>query len=106
MAGARSDLAPASGVDIANGAPTGNGATNHMVMNEDPHVYFTESIDHGLSWTTPQQIETPGDRGPNTAPAISPDDSTVYVLYHASTTPYQTYPSSPRDLVSVVKRAP
>src|SRR5262249_26637179 len=45
VAGARSDLAPAPSVDIANGAPTGSGATNHMVMsfvssqvaaNEDP----------------------------------------------------------------------
>jgi len=83
-------------VDIANGAPAGTGATNHMVMSfvssqgagdEKPHVYFTESGDHGVSWTTPQQIETPGDRGFYAAPAISPDGSTVYVrvqrLHHA-----------------------
>ena len=113
VAGARSDLAPAPSVDIANGAPTGTGATNHMVMSfvssqadadENPHVYFTESSDHGVSWTTPQQIETPGDRGFYTAPAISPDGSTVYVVYNAFTTPYQTDTSSPRDLVGVVKQ--
>jgi hypothetical protein len=113
VAGARSDLAPAPSVDIANGAPTGSGATNHMVMsfvssqaaaNEDPHVYFTESSDHGATWATPQQIETPGDRGFYTAPAISPDGSTVYVVYNAFTTPYQTDTSSPRNLVGVVKR--
>src|SRR5215813_2475734 len=113
VAGARSDLAPAPSVDIANGAPTGAGATNHMVMsfvssqaaaNEDPHVYFTESGDHGVSWTTPQQIETPGDRGFYTAPAISPDGSTVYVVYNAFTTPYQTDTSSRRDLVGVVRQ--
>jgi len=113
IAGARSDLASAPSVDIANGAPTGNGATNHMVMSfvssnaaadEDPHVYFTESSDHGVSWTTPQQIETSGDRGFYTAPAISPDGSTVYVVYNAFTTPYQTNTSNPRDLVGVVKR--
>jgi len=113
VAGARSDLAPAPSVDIANGAPTGTGATNHMVMSfvssqadadENPHVYFTESSDHGVSWATPQQIETLGDRGFYTAPAISPDGSTVYVVYNAFTTPYRTDTSSPRDLVGVVKQ--
>jgi len=113
VAGARSDLAPAPSVDIANGAPTGNGATNHMVMsfvssqvaaNENPHVYFTESSDQGATWATPQQIETAGDRGFYTAPAISPDGRTVYVVYNAFTTPYQTDTSSPRNLVGVVKR--
>ena len=113
IAGARSDLAPAPSVDIANGAPTGNGATNHMVMSfvssqatadENPHVDFTESSDHGVSWTTPQQIETTGDRGFYTAPAISPDGSTVYVVYNAFTTPYQTNTSNPRDLVGVVMK--
>src|SRR5204863_8786968 len=65
VAGARSDLAAAPSVDIANGAPTGSGATNHMVMSfvssqaagdENSHVYFTESSDHGVSWATPRQI--------------------------------------------------
>ena len=113
VAGARSDLAPAPSVDIANGAPTGSGATNHMVMsfvssqvaaNEDPHVFFAESSNRGATWTAPQQIETPGDRGFYTAPAISPDGRTVYVVYNAFTTPYQTNTSSPRNLVGVVKR--
>ena len=113
VAGARSDLAPAPSVDIANGAPTGNGATNHMVMsfvsstvdgNEHPHVNFTESSNHGVSWTTPQQIETSGDRGFYTAPAISPNGNTVYVVYNAFTTAYQTNTRSPRELVGVVKR--
>ena len=53
VAGARSDLAPAPSVDIANGAPTGADATNRIVMSyvsgtlAAPHVYFTESTDHG-----------------------------------------------------------
>src|SRR5205807_8366144 len=47
IAGARSDLAPAPSVDIANGAPTGAGASNRIVMTyvsgeiTKPHVYFT-----------------------------------------------------------------
>src|SRR3954469_1130281 len=46
VAGARSDLAPAPSVDIANGAPTGADATNRIVMSyvsgplATPHVFF------------------------------------------------------------------
>jgi hypothetical protein len=113
IAGARSDLAPAPSVDIANGAPTGGGATNHIVLSyvsssasgdENPHVYFSESRNHGASWTTPQQIETSGDRGFYAAPAISPNGSTVYVVYNAFTTAYQTTTSQARLLVGVVKQ--
>src|SRR5438270_13499652 len=68
VAGARSDLAPAPSVDIANGAPTGSDATDRMVMSyvsgtiDAPHVYFSESTDHGTSWSTPRAVETAGDR--------------------------------------------
>ncbi len=55
VAGARSDLAPAPSVDIANGAPTGADATNRIVMSyvsgplATPHVFFTESTDRGAT---------------------------------------------------------
>src|SRR5262249_16084595 len=113
VAGARSDLAPAPSVDIANGAPTGAGATNHMVMSfvssqvagdADQHVDFAESSDQGATWTTPQQIETPGHRAFYTAPPTSPDARTAYVVYTASRTSYQTNTSSPANLVGLVKR--
>ena len=58
VAGARSDLAPAPSVDIANGAPTGADATNRNVMSyvsgalATPHVYFTESTNGGSSWSS------------------------------------------------------
>jgi hypothetical protein len=111
IAGARSDLAPAPSVDIANGAPTGGGATNRIVMTyvsgdiAAPHVYFTESTDGGNTWSAPRAIETPGDRGLYTAPAISPNGKDVYVVYNAFTTPYRTDTSSPRNLVGVVLHA-
>ena len=63
VAGARSDLAPAPSVDIANGAPTGTDATNRIVMTyvsgdiTAPHVFFTESTDGGNTWSTPRAIE-------------------------------------------------
>jgi hypothetical protein len=111
IAGARSDLAPAPSVDIANGAPTGGDATDRIVMTyvsgdiTAPHVYFTESTDRGNTWSTPRPIETAGDRGLYTAPAISPNGTDVYVVYNAFTTPYRTDTTSPRNLVGVVMHA-
>lgn len=111
VAGARSDLAPAPSVDIANGSPTGAGATDRIVMSyvsgtvDSPHVYFTESTDHGATWSTPKAIETAGDRGIYTAPAISPNGSDVYVVYNAFTTPFRTNTTDLRTLVGVVLHA-
>ena len=111
VAGARSDLAPAPSVDIANGAPTGADATNRIVMTyvsgdiAAPHVYFTESTNGGTTWSAPRAIETAGDRGIYTAPAISPNGTDVYVVYNAFTTPYRTNTTDPRSLVGVVLHA-
>src|SRR5205085_4688550 len=111
IAGARSDLAPAPSVDIANGAPTGADATNRIVMTyvsgttAAPHVYFTESTDGAGTWSEPRAIEAAGDRGIYTAPSISPNGTDVYVVYNAFTTPYRTNTTDPRVLVGVVKHA-
>ena len=117
IGGARSDLAPAPSVDIANGAPTGSGASNRIVMSyvsspaaAEPNsatVYFTESTNGGAGWSTPRAISTAGDHGFYTAPAISPNGAKVYVVYNAFTTDYQTSTTSgPRRLVGVVLGAP
>jgi hypothetical protein len=111
VAGARSDLAPAPSVDIANGAPTGGDATNRIVMTyvsgplATPHVYFTESTDGGANWSAPRAIEITGDRGYYTAPAISPNGTDVYVVYNAFTSPFQSTTATPRSLVGVVEHA-
>jgi hypothetical protein len=111
IAGARSDLAPAPSVDIANGAPTGSDATNRIVMTyvsgalAQPHVYFTESTNGGAAWSTPRALESSGDRGLFTAPAISPNGTTVYVVYNAFTTPFRNNTTDPRSLVGVVLQA-
>ena len=111
LAGARSDLAPAPSIDIANGAPTGSDATNRIVMSyvsggiTKPHVFFTESTDLGKTWATPRAIEGPTDRGYYAAPAISPNGKTVYVVYNAFTTPYQPTTGTPRSLVGVFMQA-
>jgi hypothetical protein len=111
IAGARSDLAAAPSVDIANGAPTGSDATNRIVMSYvsgdlvHPHVFFTESINGGVTWSAPRAIEVAGDRGLYTAPSISPNGTDVYVVYNAFTTPFRTNTTDPRTLVGVVLHA-
>jgi hypothetical protein len=50
-------------------------------------------------------IETAGDRGIYTAPAISPDGTDVDVVYNVFTTPFRNDTTSPRVLVGVVIRA-
>jgi hypothetical protein len=108
IAGARSDLAVAPSVDIANGAPSGAGATNRIVMTyvsgtiNQQHVYFTESTDGAVNFSPPHQIETSGDHGYYAAPAISPDGKNVYVVYNAFTKDYQNDTSQTRPLVGVV----
>jgi hypothetical protein len=91
VAGARDDLSPAPSVDIANGAPDGDGATDRIVLTwvdgrdglNHEHVMFTSSTDGGTSWADPDAIEQPGDRGYYSAPAISPNGTDVYLVYNA-----------------------
>jgi hypothetical protein len=111
VAGARSDLAAAPSVDIANGAPTGADATNRIVMSyvsgdlAQPHVYFTESTNAGTTWSPPRAVEQPGDRGYYAAPAIAPNGTDVYLVYNAFTTPFRTNTTDPRILVGVMLHA-
>jgi hypothetical protein len=113
VAGARNDLAAGPSVDIANGAPTGAGATDDILLtwvdgrrglnNEDVMVSF--SGDRGRTWSAATAIQTAGDRGYYSAPALSPDGTDAWIVYNAFTTPFRETTSTPRDLVGVVKHA-
>jgi hypothetical protein len=115
LAGARNDLSASPSVSIANGAPTGAGATNEIVNSwadgrdglNNEHVLFSYSTGGGNpgTWSAPTAIETAGDRGYYAAPAISPTGGDVWVVYNAFTTPFRNDTSSPRGLVGVVKHA-
>src|SRR5439155_6251683 len=79
IAGARADLAGSPNVTIADGAPTGDGSTDELVRawvdaatTNEEHVMVSTSFD-GAEWTDPEQVESSGDRGYYTAPALSPD---------------------------------
>ena len=112
IAGARNDLAASPNVSIANGAPTGAGATDEIVLtwvgfeeNRDEHVWVRYSTDGGDSWSDPQIVESPGDRGYYSAPALSPDGTDLYLVYNAFTTPFRDDTTSVRGLVGVVLHA-
>ena len=116
VAGARSDLSPAPSVDIANGAPSGDDATDRIVLTwvdgrdglNNEHVRFTSSDDGGTSWSSPVDVERGADRGYYSAPAISPDGSDVYLVYNAFIEPFKNStigPANDRPRVGVVLHA-
>jgi hypothetical protein len=117
IAGARDDLSDAPSIDIANGAPTGAGATNRIVLTwvdgrdglNHEHVMFTASSDGGAHWSNPREVEsTVGgrpDRGFYSAAAISPDGRDVYLVYNAFRRNFRLNTTMARPLVGVVKHA-
>ena len=117
VAGARDDLSAAPSVDIANGAPTGAGATNEILRTwvdgrdavapdfSPVHVFVSYSTDGGSTWSAPAAAESAGDRGYYSAIAISPSGTDAYLVYNAFTTPFRNDTTSPRTLVGVVKHA-
>ena len=101
VAGARTNSFPS--VDIANGAPTGQGAPNTIVLtwadarnglnHEQALVQY--STNDGVSWSTPVNAAEAGDRPDFPAVAISPNVSPngqvdVYLTYDAFLDPWQS----------------
>ena len=113
VAGARDDLSSSPSVDIANGAPTGAGATNEILRTwvdgrdglNNEHVFVSYSTDGGDTWSDPVEAESGNDRGYYSGIAISPDGTDAYLVYNAFTTPFRNDTTSPRGLVGVVKHA-
>jgi hypothetical protein len=116
VAGARSDLSSAPSVDIANGAPSGAGATDRIAMTwidgegspDAARVMYSQSTNGGGSFSTPADVTQGDDRGYYSAPAISPDGGDVYLVYNAFTTPFRETTvgdDADRQLVGVVLHA-
>jgi len=113
IAGARIDLAAMPSVDVANGAPTGQGATNQLVdawsdgrfgFNHEKTL-LSYSTDAGVTWSAPSVVSEEGERSVYSAPAISPDGRTVYVVYMAFQAPFQTTTVNPRPEHGVLRLA-
>jgi hypothetical protein len=113
VGGARDDLSAAPSVDIANGAPTGAGATDEILRTwvdgrdgvNHEHVFVSYSTNGGNTWSAPVATESAGDRGYYSAIAISPKGTDAYLVYNAFTTPLRNDTTSSRGLVGVVKHA-
>jgi hypothetical protein len=123
IAGSRNDLAGSPNIDIANGAPSGEGATDMIV---DSWVDARQGLNNEkvllawadagvpkpagmaapvLDWQGPQVVSTGSDRGYYTAPALSPDGSDLYLTYNAFTTPFRDTTFTPRGLIGVFRMA-
>jgi hypothetical protein len=113
VAGARDDLSSSPSIDIANGAPSGEGATDEILRTwvdgrdgvNNEHVYVSISKNHGATWSAPSAQEASGDRGYYSAIAISPQGTDAYLVYNAFTTPFRDDTTSSRGLIGVVKHA-
>ncbi len=109
FAGTRTDSFPS--LSIANGAPTGAGATNTLVLtwpdgalNQEQALVQT-STDRGVTWSTPVNAAQAGDRPDNPAVAISPTGTDVYLVYNGYLQPFQTTTANPRNMQGVVRHA-
>jgi len=111
VAGARDDLSSSPSVDIANGAPSGAGASNLIYDTwvdgrngvANPQILLSYSTDGGNTWTGPLSVPVAaGDRPYYAAVALSPDGTDAYLVYNAFTTPFRDNTTDARGLVGVV----
>ena len=109
--GSRTNSYPSA--DIANGAPTGAGATDTIFLAwsdargglNHEEALVTYSTDGGTTWSDPVTAAAAGDRPDFTAVAASPDGRDVYVTYMGFLDPWATDRSSPRRFQGVVRHA-
>src|SRR4051794_19163333 len=111
IAGARTSSFPS--LDIANGAPTGTGATDRMALGwsdgsaglNHEHALVRLSSTGGQSWSSPVQVEEPGDRPDFAFIGLSPDGSDLYVVYNGFSDPFRNDTTSTRRFVGVTRHA-
>jgi hypothetical protein len=104
---------PGPSVSIANGAPTGAGATDEIFFTWSDGRYgqnkeaalLSYSTDRARTWSTPKVVSKPGERVLYTAVAVAPDASRVYVTYNAFTSPFRPTTSEPRMMHGALRSA-
>lgn len=111
FAGTRTDSFPS--LAIANGAPTGTGATDTLVLTwpdargglNHEQALVQVSTGRGATWSAPSDATERGDRPDNAAVAISPTGSDVYLVYNGYLQPFQRTTANARRMQGVVRHA-
>ena len=116
VAGARDGSFPT--VDIANGAPTGAGASDEIVLawsqgptpsdtggGANEHVQVLYSTNRGNTWHDGGIASPAGDRPDFPAIAISPNGQDAYLTYMNFLQPWQSTTANPRLFQGVVRHA-
>jgi hypothetical protein len=111
VAGSRTNSFPSA--DIANGAPTGVGAPDTIVLAwcdarnglNHEEALVQRSTNGGKSWSQPTNGAEPTDRPDFPAVAISPDGNDVYLVYDGFLDKWQTTTANPRRFEGVVRHA-
>jgi hypothetical protein len=111
IAGARTSSFPS--LEIANGAPTGAGATNKLALGwsdgadglNHEHALVQLSSNGGTSWTHPVSVEQSGDRPDFAFIGLSPNGRDLYVVYDGFSDPFRNDTTSTRQFVGVTRHA-